>query len=121
MIVYAVGMLAHARAAGPSCLLGQCVKGDRYAEAAALAVAVVLVALLASLRTRGSLLPAWCAGIAALVLGAASLALPGEPRALSEPWAAATALWGGVVIVAAHTQGRATRGPTMNPQDRCSS
>jgi hypothetical protein len=40
--VYAADMLGRARAAGPSCFLGQCVQGDRYAEAAALTLAVVL-------------------------------------------------------------------------------
>jgi hypothetical protein len=42
--IYAAGMLDRARDAGPSCFLGQCVQGDRFAEIAALAVAVVLVA-----------------------------------------------------------------------------
>lgn len=108
--VYAAGMLAQARVAGPSCFLGQCVRGDRLAEAAALAIAVVLVALLAALRTPGWPVPVWCAGLAALVLGAISWAFPEAPGALA-PWAAAaTVLWGvAFVVVGAHEQRPLTR------------
>ena len=109
--VYAAGMLALARAAGPSCFLGQCVQGDRFAEAAALALAVVLVALLASLRTPGWPVPAWCTGVAAIVLGAASWAFPGEPGALT-PWpTAAAVLWGVAFVAAARVQARLSGAP----------
>jgi hypothetical protein len=106
---YAVDMLGRAQAAGPSCFLGQCVRGDRYAEAAALALAVVLVALLASTRTPGWMLPAWTAGIAAVVLGAASLLWSGEVGALGGAWAVSTVAWGFAVILIAsvhHLQAR---------------
>ncbi len=49
-LVYAADMLAVARQAGPSCFMGQCARGDRFAEIAALAIALVVVALLASAR-----------------------------------------------------------------------
>jgi hypothetical protein len=104
--VYAADMLGRARAAGPSCFLGQCVRGDRYAEAAALALAVVLVALLASMRTPGWLLPAWSAGTAAVVLGAASLLWPGEVGAVSGAWAVATLVWGCAFVAVAHMEHR---------------
>lgn len=103
-IVYAAGMLDQARAAGPSCFLGQCVQGDRYAETAALAIAVVAVALLAAMRTPGWMLPAWAAGAAAVGLGAASLAFPGQVGALSAVWAVAAVVWGCAVAVVAHIQ-----------------
>jgi hypothetical protein len=106
--VYAAPMLAQARAAGPSCFLGQCVQGDRLAEAAALAIAVVLVAVLASLRTPGWALPAWCAALAAIVLGAASWLFPGESGALAAWAAAAAVLWGVVFVAVAHTFARAS-------------
>ena len=77
---YAVEMLGRARAAGPSCFLGQCARGDRYVEASALAVAV---AALAAARTPGWRLPAWSAGTAAVVFGAASLLIAGQVGALS--------------------------------------
>ena len=107
--LYAAGMLEQARAAGPSCFLGQCVQGDRLAEAAALAMAVVLVAALASWRTPGWRLPAWCAGVAALVLGVASWAFPGEPGALAAWPAAATVFWGVALVVVAEAHGRRPR------------
>jgi hypothetical protein len=108
-IVYAAAMLAEAQAAGPSCFFGQCVRGDRLAEAGALAVAVVLVALLASLRTPGWSLPAWCAGVAAIILGAASWALPGEQGALT-PWLAiGFVLWGAAFVVVARLESRRSR------------
>ena len=107
---YAADMLSRARAAGPSCFFGQCVQGDRYAEAAALALAVVLVALLASLRTPGWLLPAWSTGTAAVVLGTASLLWPGEVGAIRGAWAVATLVWGGAFIAVAHVDHRAPGG-----------
>jgi hypothetical protein len=100
-VAYAAGMLEYARAAGPSCFLGQCVQGDRYAEAAALAAAIVLVALLAAGRTPGWRLPAWSAGASAVVLGVASLAFPGQVGALEVTWAVAAVAWGGGVIAVA--------------------
>ena len=107
--VYAAAVLAQARAAGPSCFLGQCVQGDRLAEAAALAVAVVLVALLASLRTPGWALPAWCAGLAAVVLGVASWLFQGEPGALAAWPAAAAVLWGVAFVAVARAHARSSR------------
>jgi hypothetical protein len=108
--VYAADMLGRARAAGPSCFLGQCVQGDRYAEAAALALAVVLVALLAAMRTPGWTLPAWAAGIAAVVLGAASLRWPGELGAVPGAWAVAALAWGCAVTLIACVQHRSPTG-----------
>lgn len=93
-LAYATTMLDRAQAAGPSCFLGQCAEGDRLAETAALAVAVVLVALLTSLRTSGWKLSAWCAGAAAVVLGVTSLAFPQELGALDDTRDRRTALRG---------------------------
>lgn len=109
--VYTTGMVAQARAAGPSCFLGQCARGDRYAEAAALAVAVVVVALLATARPPGWRLPAWSAGAAALVLGGASLLLPDEAGALGTAWATATAVWGVTLVTVAEREHRRMPGP----------
>jgi hypothetical protein len=110
--VYAADMLGRARAADPSCFLGQCVQGDRYAEAAALALAVVLVALLASMLTPGWTLPAWAAGIAAVVLGVASLRWPGEVGAIGGGWAVAALAWGCSFTLVAYTQHRSPTGRT---------
>jgi hypothetical protein len=108
-LVYAAGMLERARAAGPSCFLGQCAQGDRYAETAAVAIAVVLVALLAALHTDGWRLPAGCAGAAAIVLGGASVAFPGEAGALSTWWALAGIGWGTALIALARLSDGRTR------------
>jgi hypothetical protein len=105
-VLYAAGMIDLARAAGPSCFLGQCVQGDRYAEAAALAIAVVLVGLLASLRTTGWMLPAWFAGTGAIVLGATSLLFPAELGALPGAWAVAAVIWGGGFLTTAQMRHR---------------
>lgn len=104
--VYAADMLERAQASGRSCLLGQCVQGDRYAEAAGLAIAVVLVALLASVRTPGWMLSVWSAGTGAAVLGVASLVFPAEVGALGGPWALASVIWGGAFPAIAHIQHR---------------
>lgn len=114
--VYAADMLDHARAAGPSCFLGQCAQGDRYAEAAALTIAMVAVALLAAARTPGWMLPAWSAGAAAVVFGGASLSLPGTISALSAVWAVAAVVWGCAVIAVAHAQRRSAAVPRRDNQ-----
>lgn len=110
---YAAGMLDYARAAGPSCFLGQCVQGDRYAETAALAVAVVAVALLAAMHTPGWILPAWSAGAAAVGLGAASLAFPAQVGALSAVGAVAAVAWGCAVVVVTHNHSRQPSTPDV--------
>lgn len=50
---YAASMLALAADAGPSCFFGECAHGDRFAEMAAAAISIVLVGLLAAMRTPG--------------------------------------------------------------------
>jgi hypothetical protein len=105
-LVYASSMLDHARDAGPSCFLGQCARGDRFAEMAALAIAVSLVGVLAALRTTGWTIPARTAGIAAILLGTTSLALPGEIGGLEPRWAVATLLWGAAFIIGATLEAR---------------
>jgi hypothetical protein len=71
-----------------------------WVETSFYAIAILLVALLAALRPAAYRLPAWSAGIALVVLAAASLAFPGYASALDGPWA-----WGalaeGIIFVAA--------------------
>jgi hypothetical protein len=116
--VYAAGMVAHARAAGPSCFLGQCARGDRSAEAAALAVGIVAVTLLAAARPPGWRLPAWSAATAAVVLGGASLAVPGEVGSLGTVGATATAAWGLVLAAVAEREQRRTPRPGARVRER---
>jgi hypothetical protein len=113
--LYGFGLLTQARSAGASCFLGQCARGDRYAEAAALAFALVLVALLAANKPPGWLLPAWSAGTSAIVLGASSLLWPAETGAISGGWAVATVAWGGAFVVIACIENRSPRRLARRP------
>jgi hypothetical protein len=108
-LVYAVARLGDARGAGASCFLGQCAGGDRLAEAGALAIAVLAVALLASLRIEGWQVPAWCTGLAAMVPGVASLAFPQATGALALAGAVGAVAWGAAFIVVARAQARDRR------------
>lgn len=105
-IVYAVSMLYLARHAGPSCFFGRCPSGDRLAEMAALALAIVLVGGLAALQTPGWRGAAQSAGSSAALLGVASISLPHAPGEVGPVWGALTATWGILVIVAAEWQAR---------------
>jgi hypothetical protein len=111
-IAYAEHMLALARDAGPSCFAGQCAHGDRFAEMAALAIAVVLVALLASARTGGWRVSAWSAGVAAAILGLASVVLPDVAGSVGRASGALAVAWGVMVVAAAEWQARSTEATT---------
>lgn len=103
---YAAKMLALAADAGPSCFFGECAHGDRFAETAAAAIAIVLVGLLAALRTQGSRIAIWSAGAAAIIIGAASIALPGAPGAIGQTWGALAVTWGVLFVTAGEWQAR---------------
>lgn len=72
---------------------------QRLSTMAAMAIAIVLVALLASLKTRGWRIPPWCAGLAAVVFGLASAVYPDHPAADGFGWGAAAPV-GGVLFIA---------------------
>lgn len=114
-VSYAARLLVMARAAGPSCFLGQCARGDRFAEAAALAIAIVLVALLASAHTGGWRLSAWSAGVAATILGLASVALPDVAGSLGQAPGVLTVIWGLLVVGTAERQVRHTDYSSTSP------
>lgn len=95
---YAANMLALAADAGPSCFLGRCAGGDRLAEMAAAAVAVVLVGALAALRTDGWRLNACSAGASAILMGASSLALTDVVGSLGRGWGIVAVVWGVLLI-----------------------
>lgn len=101
------GHVAHlldlARRAGPSCFLGRCATGDRYAEMAALGLAIILVGL-ASAQTRGWLVPAYATATVVLIVGFSSLALPGETGALGRPSATLAIAWALAFAAAARRQ-----------------
>jgi len=107
-IGYAARMLVLARQAGASCFFGRCAHGDRFAEMAASAVAIVLVGMLAALKTPGWRVSAWSAGAAAVVVGLASLALPDAPGALGQVWGAFAVAWGVLLVAMAEWEERQT-------------
>jgi hypothetical protein len=71
----------------------------RLSTMAALAIAILLVALLAAARTRGWGIPAWSAGMAAVVVGLASAIFPDHPGAAGRAWGI-VAVAGGLLFVA---------------------
>lgn len=91
---YAAALLALARQAGPSCFLGRCAAGDRWAEMAALALAVVALGVLAAFKPQGWKVTAWSVSLAAVIVGAASLVWPALPGSLGQTWGGAALLWG---------------------------
>lgn len=99
---YADWMLAQASQAGPSCFMGQCAGGDRFAEMAALAIALVLVGWVALWRTAGWRFSARCVGASAVLVGGVSIALPGVPGAAGVLWGVVAVAWGGAVVMSAH-------------------
>jgi uncharacterized membrane protein (DUF485 family) len=72
---------------------------QRLATMAAMAISIVLVGLLASLRSRGWRIPAWSAGIAAIAFGLVSVVYPDHPAAAGLGWGA-VALAGGILFIA---------------------
>ena len=71
---------------------------------AALALAVILIGLLATLRTRGWQIPALSAAATAVILGATSLALPDATGAFQQPRAALAIVWGLAFTAVARSQ-----------------
>ena len=78
--------------------------GDRYAEMAALGLAIILVGLLASAQTRGLQVPASSTATVVLIVGISSLALPSETGALGRPSATLAIAWALAFAAAARRQ-----------------
>jgi uncharacterized membrane protein (DUF485 family) len=93
-VVYAIEMGRQAQD-----LVGPPHHVQRLATMSAMAIAIALVGLLASLRTRGWRIPAWSAGVAAIAFGLASVAYPDHPGAVGMAWGGAT-LVGGILFIA---------------------
>lgn len=94
LIVYALEMGAQARD-----LVGPPHHVQRLSTMAAMAIALVLVGLLASLRTRGWRVPVWSGAAAAIAFGLVSVIFPDHPGAAGLTWGA-VAIGGGVLFVA---------------------
>jgi hypothetical protein len=105
---HTAAMLDLARAAGPSCFMGQCAAGDRLAEMAASDLAIVLIAGVAALRLPGWTVPARSTGLAAVLVGGVSIVLPDEVGALGPVWGGLLGAWGLAFLLAAHWSARPT-------------
>jgi hypothetical protein len=99
------------------------VKGDHWANMAAMAIALALVGLLAAMRVRGWRLSGWCAGLGVAVYGLASIVFarfPGTqvpyPGSEGVGWGL-VALIGGLAFVAV-AEWEARRLPTVPSHDR---
>ena len=65
------------------------------------ALAIVIYGGLASLRGAGWRVPAWSAGILAVLFGAASLLLPAQASSVGATWGIAAVIWGVLFVGAA--------------------
>jgi hypothetical protein len=99
------------------------VKGDHWANMAAMAFGLALVGLLAAMRVRGWRLSAWCAGLGVAVYGLASMVFarfPGTrvpyPGSEGVGWGL-VALIGGLAFVAV-AEWEARRSPAVPGHDR---
>jgi hypothetical protein len=109
LCAYALDMGAEARdLAGPPHHV------QRLSTMAALAIAIVLVALLAALRTHGWRIPAWSAGMAAIVFGLASIVFPDQRGAEGRGWGGVAIAGGVLFIVVAEFERRRER-PRPDP------
>jgi len=92
----------------------------RLSTMAALAIAILLVALLAAAKTRGWRIPAWSAGMTAVVFGLASTIFPDHPGAAGRVWGTVAVAGGFLFIAAAEWEGR-RRGATDGARQSSSS
>jgi hypothetical protein len=77
---------------------------------------VIGLALVASFRPPGWRLPAWSAGLSALLFGAASIANPGDASALNGYWSVLAIVWGiGFIVTAEATRRASAAAPVTTP------
>lgn len=76
---------------------------------AAMAVALALIGLLASVKTRGWRIPAWAAGLGAAVWGLASVVFPRYPGAEGATWGALAIVSGAALIGVSEWEARRDR------------
>ncbi len=74
------------------------------------------LALVAALRPPGWRLPAWSAGLSALLFGAASIANPGDASALNVYWSVLAIAWGiGFIAISEVTRRESAPRTVANP------
>jgi hypothetical protein len=115
LVAYALDMGAQARD-----LVGPPHHVQRLSTMAAMAVAIVLTGLLAALRTRGWRIPAWSAGVAAIMFGLASVVFPDQAGTVGRGWGG-VAIAGGVLFIAVAEWEVRRATATREPSSRSSS
>jgi MFS family permease len=80
------------------------VKQGHWATMAAMAIGIVLLMLLAAMRTHGWRLPAWCAGVSLSLTGAASVLYHHYAGSFGSFWGTAALVAGAFYILAAEKQ-----------------
>ncbi|MGB3635442.1 MAG: hypothetical protein WA982_15475 [Rubrobacteraceae bacterium] len=113
---YAATMLVQARQAGPSCFFGRCAYGDRFAEMAALAIAIVVAGMLAALRPGGWRITVRSVGVAAVIVGSASIVLPELPGALGQAAGALALGWSVLFVTVAEWEAHNLAESPASPQ-----
>ena len=79
----------------------EAVHSGHWSAMGAFNLIVMGLALVAALRPPGWRLPAWSAGLSAVLFGAASIANPGDASALNGYWSVLAIVWGiGFVLIA---------------------
>lgn len=74
------------------------------------------LALLAAVRPPGWRLPAWSAGLSAVLFGVASIANPGDASAINAYWSVIAIAWGiGFIVIAEVTRRDSAPSPVANP------
>jgi len=84
------------------------VEMHHYAGMAIMAIGLVLMLVLASLRTRGWRIVAWLTALGSIVYGAASIAFPESPGSEGGGWGALAVVWGVAIVVLTERRARAT-------------
>lgn len=84
-------------------------EGSHYQFVAELGLHLILLGIVTSSTFTGRRITAWMAGLAATVMGSASVAFPNQTSSLGIGWGLALALWGLVVIAIGEFESRPGR------------
>jgi hypothetical protein len=107
-VAAAVPLLAYARGqlALDASFIPVFAHGGHWTTMAAVAASIPVVGLLAAGRPPGWRVPAWSAGLAAILFGAAFLALQHRPSSVGMGWSGMAVAWGLGFIVLSEVRGR---------------
>jgi hypothetical protein len=93
------------------------VHGDlgHWAGGTAMAVKIILMGLMASLKWPGWRVPAYAAAFSLVMFGAVSIFMPNQASSIGELWGALALLGGIAYVAAAEMEGRVSPGPAVQP------